>query len=68
MKNHLLNDIWPYRIVVSMLGLTVVGSFFGAIVLTLSGQSTPEVCVAVALGSAVISGLTGLLAPSPFHR
>jgi hypothetical protein len=66
MKNHLQNDIWLYRIVVVVLGLTVVGSIVGAIFLALSGQSTPEVLVA--LGSAAIGGLAGLLAPSPFNR
>jgi hypothetical protein len=66
MKNYLHNDIWLYRIVVAVLGLTVVGSVVGAIVLTLSGESTPEVIVA--LGSAAIGGLAGLLAPSPLNR
>jgi hypothetical protein len=36
------------------------------IVLTLSGQSAPELIVA--LGSAAIGGLAGLLAPSPLNR
>jgi hypothetical protein len=49
-----------------VLGLTVVASVVGAIVLTLSGASTPEVIVA--LGSAAIGGLAGLLAPSPMNR
>ena len=66
MKNQLQNDIWLYRLVVAVLGLTVVGSITGAIVLALSGQSTPEVLVA--LGSAAIGGLAGLLAPSPLNR
>jgi hypothetical protein len=66
MKNHLHNDIWLYRIVVAVLGLTVVGSIVGAIMLALSGHSTPEVLVA--LGSAAIGGLAGLLAPSPLYR
>jgi hypothetical protein len=66
MKNHLQNDIWLYRIVVAVLGVTVVGSIIGAILLALNGHSTPEVLVA--LGSAAIGGLAGLLAPSPFHR
>ena len=70
MKNQLQNDIWLYRIVVVVLGLTlgltVVASIVGAIVLTLSGQSTLEVIVA--LGSAAIGGLAGLLAPSPINR
>ena len=66
MKNHLHNDIWLYRIVVAVLGLTVVATIVGAIVLTLSGQSTPEVIVS--LGSAAIGGLAGLLAPSQLNR
>jgi hypothetical protein len=66
MKNLLHNDIWLYRIVVAVLGLTVVASVVGAIVLALSGESTPEVIVA--LGSAAIGGLAGLLAPSPLNR
>jgi hypothetical protein len=49
-----------------VLGLTVVASVVGAIVLTLIGKSTPEVIVA--LGSAAIGGLAGLLAPSPMNR
>jgi hypothetical protein len=63
MKNHMQNDIWLYRLVVAVLGIT---SVIGAIFLALSGQSTPEVLVA--LGSAAIGGLAGLLAPSPFNR
>ena len=66
MKNRLRNDIWLYRIVVAVLGLTVVGSIVGAILLALNGLSTPEVLVA--LGSAAIGGLAGLLAPSPLNR
>jgi hypothetical protein len=66
MKNHLQNDIWLYRIVVAVLGVTVVASMVGAILLTLRGHSTPEVIVA--LGSAAIGGLAGLLAPSPLKR
>ena len=65
MRNQLQNDIWLYRLV-AVLGLTVVGSITGAIVLALGGQSTPEVLVA--LGSAAIGGPAGLLAPSPLNR
>ena len=66
MKNQLYNDIWPYRIIVAVLGLTVVGSVVGAIVLTLSGQSMPEVIVAS--GLTVIGSLASLLAPSALNR
>ena len=66
MRNQLQNDIWLYRLVVAVLGSTVVGSITGAIVLALGGQSTPEVLVA--LGSAAIGSLAGRLAPFPLNR
>jgi hypothetical protein len=59
-------DKWLYRMVVAVLGLTVVSSVIGTIVLAMAGQSTPEVIVA--LGSAAIGGLAGLLSPSPMNR
>ena len=66
MNNPVQKDKWIYRMVVAVLGFTVVSSLVGAIVLTMAGQSTPEVIVA--LGSASIGGLAGLLAPSPENR
>jgi hypothetical protein len=60
------DDKWLYRMVVMVLGLTVIASTGGALVLALSGQSTPEVIVA--LGSAAIGGLGGLLTPSPLNK
>lgn len=60
------DDKWLYRIVVMVLGLTVIASVVGAIALAMTGQSTPEVIVA--LGSAAIGGLGGLLAPSPINK
>jgi hypothetical protein len=66
MNSHWHTDIWLYRIVVMVLGLTVMACLIGAIVLTMNDQSTPE--VVVALGSAAIGGLAGLLAPSPLKR
>jgi hypothetical protein len=65
MNNHTQKDKWLYRMVVAVLGLTVVSSIVGTIVLAMAGQSTPEVIVA--LGSAAIGGLAGLLAPSPMN-
>lgn len=55
-----------YRIVVAVLGLTVIVCVIGTIVLTMTGFSTPELLVA--LGSAAIGGLAGLLAPTPTNR
>lgn len=65
MKVHTQPDVWLYRIVV-VLGLTVVVSVAGTIALAMAGKSTPEVIVA--LGSAGIGGLAGLLTPSPLNR
>ena len=57
-------DTWIYRIVVISLGLVVLVSAVGAIVLEFNGRSgTPEILVA--LGSAAVGALAGLLAPSP---
>jgi len=66
MNNRMEKDIWLYRMVVAVLGVTVVASVVGAITLAMTGQSTPEVIVA--LGSGAIGGLAGLLAPSPLNR
>lgn len=66
MKIHTQPDVWLYRIVVVVLGLTVVVSVTGTIALAMAGKSTPEVIVA--LGSAAIGGLAGLLTPSPLNR
>ena len=66
MNNHTQKDKWLYRMVVAVLGLTVVSSVVGTLALAMAGQSTPEVIVA--LGSAAIGGLAGLLAPSPMTR
>jgi len=63
MNNRLYQDIWLYRMVVTALGLTVMASVARAIVLTGSGEFTPEIILA--LGSAVIGGFACLLAPSP---
>jgi len=60
------NDKWLYRMVVIVLGLTIVATIVSAIALAMTGQSAPEVIVA--LGSVAIGGLAGLLAPSPLNR
>jgi len=66
MKSRTEKDVWLYRIIVAALGLTVVASVVGAITLAMTGQSTPEVLVA--LGSAAIGGLAGFLVPSHLNR
>jgi len=59
-------DIWLFRIVVRALGLYVLSSLVGAIILAVNGLATPELLVA--LGSAAIGGLAEVLAPSPLYK
>ncbi len=65
MKPQYKNDIWLYRIVVITLGLSVLASLIGGIVLAVQDRPTPELLIA--LGSAAVGGLAGLLAPSPLN-
>lgn len=62
----LQTDVWIYRMVVAALGLAVLTGVVGAIVLAMAGKAIPEVLVA--LGSAAVGALAGLLAPSPAGR
>ncbi len=59
----LQSDKWIYRIVVTALGLAVLGSIAGTVVLALHAVNIPEGIVAI--GSAAVGALAGLLAPSP---
>ena len=59
-------DVWIYRMVVGFLGLAVLAGIIGAIILSMAGKPTPEVLVA--LGSAAVGALAGLLAPSPASK
>jgi hypothetical protein len=66
MKNRNQKDIWIYRMIIAALGLTLVASVVGAITLAMTGQSTPELLIA--LGSAAIGGLAGFLVPTHLNR
>ena len=59
-------DVWVYRISVLALGLAVLSSMVGGIVLSAGGRQIPE--AVVALGSAAIGSLAGLLIPSPISK
>jgi len=59
-------DVWVFRLVVVSLGLCMLASLIGAIILAAKGTDTPEILVA--LVSAAVGGLAGLLAPSPLNR
>jgi len=57
--------------VVVILGLTVLGTVFGGLALVSVGHADPNMKLPdsiVAIGSAAIGALAGLLAPSPVTR
>jgi hypothetical protein len=59
-------DRWAYRLVVTALGLTAIFVVVGVFVLkALNGDSVTIPDALVAIGSAAVAGLAGLLAPSP---
>lgn len=63
-QTPLQTDTWIYRLVVIALGLTILLAVGGGIYLAASGiDKTPEILIA--LGSAAVGALAGLLAPSP---
>jgi hypothetical protein len=60
----LSTDRWTYRIVVLALGISVIVGLLGLIALSWKGvQTVPDGLVAI--GSAAVGALAGLLAPSP---
>ena len=58
-----MTDPWIYRIVVGVLGVLVLSVVLGAVVL---GKDIPQGILA--LGSAAVGGLVGLLVPSPMTK
>jgi uncharacterized integral membrane protein len=56
-------DVWIYRIVVGALSLVAVVAIVGAIVVAVSTSDTQVPDAVVALGSAAVGALAGLLAP-----
>lgn len=59
----LQSDVVIYRVVVGSLGAAVVLAVIGSIILAALGKPSPEILIA--LGSAAVGALAGLLAPSP---
>jgi predicted phage tail protein len=57
------SDLWIYRIVVGALSLVAVFSIVGAIVVAVGTNDTQVPDAVVALGSAAVGALAGLLAP-----
>jgi hypothetical protein len=57
------SDVWIYRIVVIVLGMTVLITVIAGIVHI--GKELPEAVLAI--GSTAVGALAGLLAPAPEH-
>jgi hypothetical protein len=65
-----LEDPWIYRIVVAMLGVVMLTGMIGSLILAYNPSSSqaqiPDIFLA--LGSAAVGALAGLLAPSPGNK
>jgi hypothetical protein len=71
LRTPLHMDIWIYRSVVAVLGLTLLSTVFGGLALAIIGQGDATIKLPdsiVAIGSAAVGALAGLLAPSPVAR
>ncbi len=60
------SDVWIYRMIVAAVGLVLLVSVAGIITLSLQEKTPPDVLVA--LVSAALGGLTGLLVPAPKRK
>ncbi len=61
-------DKWVYRIVVAVLGLTILFVVSGVFVLKVVDNQTGIPDALVAIGSAAVAALAGLLTPFPTRR
>lgn len=59
----LAHDVWIYRMVVGALSLVAVFSIVGAIIVAVGTSDTQVPDAVVALGSAAVGAMAGLLAP-----
>jgi hypothetical protein len=64
----LQSDKWIYRMVVIALGVGLVITIIGGIVSNLTGQPQSLPDGLIAIGSAAVGALAGLLAPSPITK
>lgn len=62
------NDVWLYRVVVMIIGLTALVSVIGAVAIGMSQgeQKVPDILTA--LGSGAIGALAGFLTPMGYRR
>ncbi len=59
-------DPWVYRMVVAFLGVTMLLTVAGVVIVLLNGKNAvPDGLIA--LGAATVGGLAGFLAPSPIQ-
>jgi len=68
MRTPLQTDVWIYRIVVTVLGLIVLATVLGGIFISYIAKGDANIQMSegiVAIGSAAVGALAGLLAPSP---
>lgn len=66
---HPIEDTWVYRIVVLALGVVAVSTITYSFVLIFSGNTVADIPpIFLALGSAAVGAISGLLAPSPAKR
>jgi len=64
----LRTDVWIYRMVVGFLGISVTITIIGGLLLVWKGGASPNYQMPqgiIAIGSASVGALAGLLAPSP---
>ncbi|MGH3102878.1 MAG: hypothetical protein ACRDN6_02120 [Gaiellaceae bacterium] len=57
------SDFWIYRMVVTVLGLTMLSVVAASTLIVLKDKPIPDILVAV--GTGAVGALAGLLAPSP---
>ncbi|TVR09178.1 MAG: hypothetical protein EA385_07845 [Salinarimonadaceae bacterium] len=68
LRTPLQTDAWIYRIVVAVLGAVALTTVIGGIMLVYYGRGDAAISLPagiVAIGSAAVGALAGLLAPSP---
>jgi hypothetical protein len=68
LRSSLGSDVWIYRAVVVILGICVISTVLGGIFLVVFGKGEAKIALPdgiVAIGSAAVGALAGLLAPSP---
>lgn len=65
------SDVWIYRIVVLALSAIALCTVLGGLYLAVIGKGDVKVAVPegiIAIGSAAVGALAGLLAPSPVNK